>query len=420
MNQSVHEVFAGKEGSMRIRVIAGLAVSLLAASVLTAAAAEFTADVLIKEGQTETNGKIYVKDTKYRLELGRGQEAVVVLVDLKAEQTTVFVDAKKMYMTIPNSSGRSRMNNPFESARQLRRRATEKKAGEESVNGVPCRKIILVMEGQEIMSIWESEKYGFPMRVQSPGGDGRLAELKNVREEPVSDGLFRIPEGYTLYEEPKREQPRKPAKLPAIETSESASLPIGRRIAGGGELRVKVDPQDGIKLTVVNEQAEESICRATPMRQGKAAATAALTLKVAAKGSSAERTISPDVRADELVLTVEKGLVKALVERDSPPFEKVKKDAMFFMGQGRGMLVKADQPLWLKLEGDNQDQDTSEVKVVFYRGDYADPLSSEEITLANGKSKEWSFTAADRVRTVLVEVKLGGGVKAWLDQSARK
>jgi hypothetical protein len=404
---------------MRVLRIAGLVISILAATVLTCTAAEFTADVFVKEGRSEANGKIYVKDTMYRLELNRGQQAVVVLVDLKTEQTTVFVDAEKMYMTIPNSSARSRMNNPFESARQIRRRATEKMAGEESVDGVPCRKIILVMEGQEIMSVWESEKWGFLMRVQSPGGEGRLAELKNVHEGPVSDSLFRVPEGYSLYEEPKREPPPKPAKLPAIDTSEAAEMPIGRRIAAGGELRIKVSPEDGAKLTIVNEQAEESVCRATPMRQGKAAASA-LTLKVKGKGSSADRSISPDVRADELVLTVEKGLVKALVEWDSPPFEKVKKDAMFFMGQGRGMLVKADQPLWFKLEGDNQDQDTSEVKVVFYRGDYADPLSSEEITLANGKSKEWSFTAADRVRTVLVEVKLGGGVKAWLDQSARK
>jgi hypothetical protein len=77
---------------MRFRTITGLAFSVLAASVLTCAAAEFTADVLIKEGQTETNGKIYVKDMKYRLELSRGQQAVVVLVDLKTEQTTVHDD----------------------------------------------------------------------------------------------------------------------------------------------------------------------------------------------------------------------------------------------------------------------------------------------------------------------------------------
>jgi hypothetical protein len=405
---------------MRIRLIAGLATSILAASALTAAATEFTAAVLIKDGRSETSGRIYVKDTNYRLELSRGQQAVAVLVDRKTEQTTVFVDAEKMYMMIPNSSARSRMNNPFESARQIRRRATEKRIGEERVDGVPCRKIILVMEGQEIMTIWESEKYDFLMRVQSPGGEGRLAELKNVREEPVSDSLFRIPEGYTLYEEPKREPARTPSQLPAIESSESAALPVGRRIAKGGELRVMVNPEDGIKLTVINEAAEESVCRATPMRQGKAAATATLTLKVAANGSSKERTISRDVRMDELVLTVEQGLVKALVERDSPPSEKVRKDAMFFMGQGGGFLVKADQPLWFKLEGDNQDRDTSEVKVVFYRGKYADPVSLEEITLANGKSKEWSFTATDGVRSVLVEVKLGSGVKAWLDQSVRK
>jgi hypothetical protein len=402
---------------MRIRLTAGLAVSILAASVLTCAAAEFTADVSIKEGQAETNGKIFVKDTKYRLELGRGQEAVVILVDLQTDQTTVLVEAEKTYMTIANSSGRSRMNNPFESARQLRRRAAEKEAGEDRVDGVACRKLILVMEGQEIMSIWESEKYGFPMRVQSPGDEGRVAELKNVHEGPVSDSLFRIPEGYTLYEKPKPAP--KVSKLPAIETSESAALPIGRRIAAGGDLRVKVKPEDGTKLTVINEAAGESVCRATPMRQGKAVATAVLTFRVAGKGSSSDRSISPDIRVDELVLTIEKGLVKALVERDSQPFEKVKKDAMFFMGQGRGILVKAGQPLWFKLEGDNQDQVTSEVKVVFYRGDYADPLSSEEITLDNGKSKEWSFTAADRVRSVLIEVKLGGGVKAWLDQSAK-
>jgi hypothetical protein len=62
----------------------------------------------------------------------------------------------------------------------------------------------------------------------------------------------------------------------------------------------------------------------------------------------------------------------------------------------------------------------SEVKVVFYRGAYQDPIASEDITLANGKSREWSFVASDRVRSVQIEVRPGGAVKAWLDQSGKR
>lgn len=408
---------------MRNGIIAFLAASFILPAALTGLAAEFSADFVQKEDQTETSGKIYVKGSKYRLDLVSGRELVIVLVDRQSQQTTVVVDAEKMYRTLPNSSLQSRMNNPFESARYLREKAAEKKAGEETINGVPCRKIVLVMEGQEVMIIWESPQYDFLMRVQLPGPDGDYAELKNVKQEPVSDDLFRIPEGYTLYKEPARVKAPEAAKLPAIEGPEKAELPVGRRIAAGGELRVKLNPEGGTKITVINEQAAESTCKMTPMSKGQAITAGGVgprTLIVKFKGASSELSLSGDAKADEVVLAVEKGLVKALVERDSPPFEKVKKDARFFMGHGGGGLVNPNHPLWFKLEGDSQDKDSSEVKITFFRDTYKDPIVSENITLANKKSKEWSFHASDHVRSILIEVDFGGGIKAWLDQSEKK
>lgn len=404
-------------------IMAFLAASLILSAALTGLAAEFTADFVQKEGPTETRGKIYVKGSKYRLELGRGGESVVVLVDRQTQQTTLVVDAEKTYRTFPNSSMQSRMNNPFESARYVREKAAAKEAGDETINGVPCRKIVLVMEGQEVMTVWESREFDFLMRVQLPGPDVDYAELKNVKQEPVSDDLFRIPEGHTPYKEPARVPAPRAAKRPAIEGSETAELPVGRRIAAGGELRVKMNPEDGTQVTVVNEQTTESICKVIPMSKGQAVTAGGAgprTLIVKFKDASSELSISGDAGADEVVLAVEKGLVKALVERLSPPFEKVKKEAMFFMGQGRGILVNPDQPLWFKMEGDSQDRESSEVKVTFYRDTYKDPIGSESITLTNKKSREWSYAASDHVRSIEIEVKLGGGVRAWLDQSGKK
>lgn len=408
---------------MRNGIMAFLATLLILSGALTGLAAEFTADFVQKEGPTETGGKIYVKGSKYRLELGRGGESVVVLVDRQSQQTMVVVDAEKTYRTFPNSSMQSRMNNPFESARYLREKTSEKEAGEETINGVPCRKIVLVMEGQEVMTVWESREYDFLMRVQQAGPDGDHAELKNVKQAAVSDDLFRIPEGYTAYEEPAKVRAPEAANLPAIEGSEKAELPVGRRIAAGGELRVKVNPEDWTKITVVNEQAAESICKMTQMSKGQAVTAFGVgprTLTMKYKGSSSDLSLRISANTEELVLAVEKGLVKALVERISPSGEEVKKEAMFFMGRGRGILVNPSQPLWFKIEGDSQDRDSSEVRVTFYRGTYEDPIGSESVTLANKQSSEWTYAATDRVRSIEIEVKPGGGVKAWVDQSGKK
>jgi outer membrane lipoprotein-sorting protein len=403
--------------------MAFLVASFILPAAMTGLSAEFTANLVQKEGPTETSGRIYVKDSKYRLELRRSGESVVVLVDRQTQQSTLIVDAEKTYRIFPNSSMQSRMNNPFEGALFIREKAMVKETAEETVNGVPCRKIVLAMEGQEVMTIWESRQHDFLMRVQSPGPDGDYTELKDIKQEPVSDDLFRIPDGYTRYKEPARIQAPAAAKRPAIEGSEKAELPVGRRIAAGGELRVKVNPEDGVQITVVNEQAAESICKVIPMSKGQAVTAGGAgprTLIVKYKDVSSELSLGGDAKVDEVVLAVEKGLVKALVERLPPSFEKVKKESMFFMGQGRGLLVNPSQPLWFKMEGDNQDQDISEVKVVFYRGAYQDPIASEDITLANGKSREWSFVASDRVRSVQIEVRPGGAVKAWLDQSGKR
>ncbi len=408
---------------MRKGIMAFLAASLILPAAITGLAVEFTADFVQKDGQSERSGKIYVKGPMYRLELIQDGKSVVVLVDRQTRQTTVVDDAEKTYMVLSNSSVQSRMNNPFESARFVREKAVAKEAGEEQVNGVPCRKTVLSMDDREVMTIWESGELDFPMRIRLAGPDGDQAELTNVKREPVSDGLFRIPEGYTAYKEPARAPAPGAAKRPAIAGSEKAELPAGRRIAAGGELRVKMDPGDGARVTIINEQATESACQVTPMSRGRAIAAGGAgprTLTVKFRDADSEMSISGDAKADEVVLAVEKGLVRALVERPALPFEKVMREAMFLMGQGRGLLVDPGQPLRLKMEGDNQDGDSSEVKVTFYRDAYKDPIGSESVTLANKQTREWSYAASDRVRSVEIEVKPGGGIKAWLDQSGKK
>lgn len=408
---------------MRKGIVAFLAVSLILPAALTGLAVEFAADFVQREGQSEISGKIYVKGPRYRLELRQNGESVVVLVDRQTRQTTVVDGAEKTYVVLSNSSVQSRMNNPFESARFVREKAVAKEAGEEQVNGVPCRKIGLFMDDREVMTVWESKELDFPMRIRLAGPDGDQVELGNVRREPVSDGLFRIPEGFTAYKEPAKSPAPAAAKRPAITGPEEAELPVGRRIAAGGELRVKMDPGGGARVTIVNEQGAESACRVTPMSRGRAITAGGAgprTLTVKFRDADSEMSISGDARADEVVLAVEKGLIRALVERPSLPFEKVMREAMFLMGQGRGLLVDPGQPLWLKMEGDNQDGDSSEVKITFFRDAYKDPIGSESVTLANKQAREWSYAATDRVRSIEIEVKPGGGIKAWLDQSGKK
>ena len=155
-------------------------------------AADLTADMITKDGKRTYNGKIYVKDSKCRLERGstplytiiRGDKAIFWQVN-SAEKT--YIQAKLTPDMKPTTIEEKISG---ETARKL--------VGTETVNGYPAKKYeVTAKRGKKTETItqWFSTEYNFPVKVVGPNWS---VEYKNIKKGGVSDNIFELPAGAML------------------------------------------------------------------------------------------------------------------------------------------------------------------------------------------------------------------------------
>ncbi len=158
-----------------------------------AAAAQFSAAMLIKDGDRVAPGRIFVQDGKMRQEFNdaEGQTITIVRPDLKVvwfimprEQTYVEMPLKKklpgQFLQLPDQT------------------LAKRPVGKETVNGYEAEKYqVTVQEGgvPEIQTFWVATKLGTPVKMTSRSGKFSL-EYQNIKEGPQPDRLFALPPGY--------------------------------------------------------------------------------------------------------------------------------------------------------------------------------------------------------------------------------
>jgi hypothetical protein len=151
-------------------------------------AVELTADMISKEGKITRNGKIYVKDSKVRLEKGmtpmytivRGDKGLLWQIN-NAEKTYVVAkltpDMKPLIdEKFAGETGR-------------------KQVGTETVNGYAAKKYeVTVPRGKksETLTQWYSPDYGFTVKI---AGSNWSTEYKNIKKGGVADSLFDLAPG---------------------------------------------------------------------------------------------------------------------------------------------------------------------------------------------------------------------------------
>ncbi len=151
-------------------------------------AVELTADMVTKEGKITRNGKIYVKDSKCRVEKGstplysivRGDRGLFWQVN-NAEKT--YIEAK----LTPDAKPAIEEKIFGETGRKL--------VGTETVNGYAAKKYeVTAKRGGKTETIqqWYSTEYNFPVRVV---GSNWSVEYKNFKKGALSDGLFELSPG---------------------------------------------------------------------------------------------------------------------------------------------------------------------------------------------------------------------------------
>jgi len=95
---------------------------------------QFTADMIQSEGGDTITGKIYVKNSKYRMDLEEDGHQVFVIVDQTAGVTRVLMPEEKMYMEMGTQDFRSLMKDPFQGLKYTASTGDSKHLGTETVN----------------------------------------------------------------------------------------------------------------------------------------------------------------------------------------------------------------------------------------------------------------------------------------------
>jgi outer membrane lipoprotein-sorting protein len=186
----------GKMGArLHLKLAAGLLMVLIPlACPLSGLAAEFTAQMVLKDGDKTMPGKIYVKGDKMRQEFSdaRGQSVTIVRKDKK--KIWVVMPQDKIYVEMP-----FKRELPGQFLELPADCLNKRPVCTENVNGYPTQRIQVTVAGGSmgsmIQSFWMCEKLGMPLKMECR--EKRFSvEYKDIKEVQVEDKLFEPPPGF--------------------------------------------------------------------------------------------------------------------------------------------------------------------------------------------------------------------------------
>jgi len=300
----------------------------------------YKADMVVIQGDDTLTNIIYISGQKYRIETEEEGQPIHVIVDQEAGLTRVINVGEQAFLEMPCDDMRSLINDPFQSLKYTaaNQEVTVKSVGTEVVSGLECEKATLVMYDEDIMTQWVSSKLGFPVKIVTHAQEDRILELRNIEETTIDDGIFEIPEGFSIIEapqpqavvQPEETAPSFPDWVAAATTSaELVTLPLERVMAAGDMIRIKVVAGKEIFVLGTNVQSENSTFLAVPFLNGKPIDDPSMVfseygesrmheLMMEGVAWPATLTETPE-QADEVVVRVEVGQVKMAMEYTEKP-----------------------------------------------------------------------------------------------------
>lgn len=158
-----------------------------------ATAGQFSALMMIKDGDKVLSGKIFVQDDKMRQEFSDagGQTVTIVRPDLKV--IWIIIPLKRAYAEMPL---KKKLPGQFI---QIPPDALSKRpAGKETVNGYEAEKYEVTVKsggGPERQTVWLAPKLGTPVKLEAKARNF-LVEYKGIKEGAQAERLFSLPPGY--------------------------------------------------------------------------------------------------------------------------------------------------------------------------------------------------------------------------------
>ena len=159
-----------------------------------ASAAEFSADLIQKQGGVSTEGKVYIKGNKMRLEMQTPVGTSVNLMDTDTGLMQILQPTQKMYFEMQAPA-----TGVVQTDEALAKIADKKHVGTEKVNGHKCDKYELIYHDRSLgkTTQWFSKKLNYPIKTVYNGPQGEMVmEYKNIKEGKLDGSLFKIPSGY--------------------------------------------------------------------------------------------------------------------------------------------------------------------------------------------------------------------------------
>ncbi len=159
----------------------------------------FTADIIQEVNNQRIEGKMFVKGNEYRMDIKEGEDETSILVNRKRGKQTVIIHSRKVAYEHLNTSSKSLSENPFEYFNSLLEKNSSRKKGSEVINGYECRKIEVYEKNKNLATAWVSNTLNWPIKIEIEAEPQKDVILEKIKEEPVEENLFQVPEGYKFY-----------------------------------------------------------------------------------------------------------------------------------------------------------------------------------------------------------------------------
>jgi len=293
---------------LRISITALFALTIICSQALTA---EFTADMTEQQGEWSKSGKIYVKGLKYCMEMTEDGEQLIIIVDQAAKKTFVVPVSMKEYRELDIDDMTSVMSDPFQGYKYTAGMGEEKNVGSEKVSGFDCDKYVISIQGSDIMTQWVSKKLDFPIKIVAHGQPEKVMELSNIKESPVDDAKFQIPEGFKKWIDPETLPVEPPEWAKGISSAPVMNPPFEHDMSAGDIIRIKVEPGRSLKIKGISKTDTEATAKVIPFKDGRPLKKDSWYNNFAQKGVICDRRHETSVETDEFVIYVYEGDIKA-------------------------------------------------------------------------------------------------------------
>ncbi len=165
----------------------------------TALAVEFSADTIMTyKGGGSTNGKIYYKADKFRMDMSTPAE-MIVITRMDKKIVWNIMPAEKMYMEMPfDLKNRPKVEEKYEGE------VERKEVGSETIDGHPTKKYLITYKsGKETSQVyqWLATDINFPVKTAAVDGSWSQ-EFRNIKTGSQPDSLFEVPAGYQKFQMP--------------------------------------------------------------------------------------------------------------------------------------------------------------------------------------------------------------------------